>query len=145
MERMYRLGEMENEIRKLNLESIPDDLMGLEAKGEEYHLVVSGWWVYVPRYKVNLQQGVVCRQDVMDAPYLPDVCVTVLREEKKMERAYFMDSTFIPTLYHWLMEKYPVADIETSWSILQIPNEEEAAPLIIEGMEEIYEMYNQGQ
>lgn len=144
MERMYRLGIIENEIPKLNLEAIPDDLMELEVEGEEYHLVVSGWWVYVPRYKVNLQQGVVCRQNVRDEAYLPDVQVTVLKEEEKMECAYVMDSTFIPTLYHWLMGKCPVADIETSWSVLRIPNESEVA-FYIEGMEDIYEMYNKGQ
>ena len=46
MEKSYRLGEVEEVLAGMEqLAEVADDIM---ESGEDYRIVISGWWVHIP-------------------------------------------------------------------------------------------------
>ncbi len=90
-----RLHEAEEIISEMDLFHVPDDVMESE---EDYRIVISGWWVYIPELNINLHEGVFCNYDEEEKEYLPDFSLTVIMEadseKKEGEWLYYENDGF---------------------------------------------------
>ena len=56
--------------------------------GEDYQIIISGWWVHIPELGLNLHEGIFCNYDGEEGGYLPDFAVTVVKEEGQTEEEW---------------------------------------------------------
>lgn len=124
MEKVYRLGTVEEAISELDLFDVPDDIM---ESDEDYEIVISGWWVHIPELNINLHDGVLCCFDDNEQAYLPDFTVTVVKEAAKTETKegdwlYYEQDGFVVTLANYLHGKMDISRIEQLSCFICIPD-----------------------
>lgn len=88
MNRMCRLGEAEELLSEMDFSDVADDIVETE---EDTQLIVSGWWVFLPQFNLQLHEGILCNWDEEELMFMPDVAVTVVYEADadRTEYIYF--------------------------------------------------------
>lgn len=88
MNRICRLGEVEEFISEMDFFDVADDIAETE---EDIQLIVSGWWVFLPQLNLQLHEGILCNWDEEEQMFMPDVAVTVVYEADadRTEYIYF--------------------------------------------------------
>ena len=111
MIKQCNMAEVENVIEELDLSEIPDDVLELE---EGYQLVLSGWYVHIPKLHIRLHEGVVGYWDEEMKEYMPDFCVTVIypEEAEGTEYLYYEQDGMFTTMVNWLHGQRSVEEIE---------------------------------
>lgn len=120
MEKTYRLGQVEEIIAGMELAEVPDDIL---ESGEDYEIVISGWWVHVPELGLNLYEGIFCNYDKEEDAYLPDFSVTVVKEEEEEEWIYYEQDGFVITLANFLHGKMDIGQLEQLFCFIRMPEE----------------------
>ncbi len=121
MEKSYRLGEVEEVLAEMEqLAEVADDIM---ESGEDYRIVISGWWVHIPELGLNLHEGIFCNYDEEEGGYLPDFAVTVVKEEGQEEWIYYEQDGFLITLANYLHGKTDLGNLEQLCCFIRIPDE----------------------
>lgn len=120
MEGVCKIGNVEEAIYEMEIDSVADDIVETE---DGCQLVISGWWVHIPELGINLHEGIFCRYDEKEKEYLPDFSVTVIREEGQEEWLYYEQDGFAITLANWLNGKENVSNLEQMQCFICIPNE----------------------
>ena len=69
MNKKCNMAEVEKIIEEMDLSEIPDDVVELE---DGYQLVVSGWYVHIPKLHLRLHEGVVGYWDEEMKEYMED-------------------------------------------------------------------------
>lgn len=119
MEKAYRLGEVEESLAEMEeLAEVPDDIM---ESGEDYQIVISGWWVHIPKLGLNLHEGIFCNYEKEEGGYLPDFAVTVVKEEGKEEWIYYEQDGFLITLANYLRGKKDLMQLEQLCCFICMP------------------------
>ena len=121
MERAYRAGAVEEEISLMDLDDIPADLVYTDSQCREQVMIISGWWIHIPEWGINLHQGAICKSEA-EKNGLPDRYVTVIRKSGEDEWLYYEESGFVSTLYHWLKGVYTVQAIEWVPCYIRLPD-----------------------
>lgn len=120
-----RLGEAEETVSEMDLFHVADDVM---ESDEDYQIVISGWWVYIPELDINLHEGVFCNFDEEEQAFLPDFSITVIREADKEGKAgewlYYEQDGFVITLANYLHGKMDISQIEQLSCFICIPDGE---------------------
>lgn len=75
MIKQCNMAEVENVIEEMDFSEIPDDVAELE---DGYQLVISGWYVHIPKLHLRLHEGVIGYWDEEMREYMPDFCVMVI-------------------------------------------------------------------
>ena len=120
MEKSYRLGEVEEILAEMEqLAGVADDIM---ESGEDYQIVISGWWVYIPDLGLNLHEGIFCNYDEEEGGYLPDFAITVVKEEEQEEWIYYEQDGFLITLANYLHGKTDLGNLEQLCCFIRIPD-----------------------
>ena len=78
MEQLYRLETVEKVLAEMDMSEVADDIM---ESDKDYRIVISGWYVHIPEFGVNLHEGIFCNYDETEQAYLPDFSITVIMEE----------------------------------------------------------------
>lgn len=120
MEKTYRLGQVEEIIAGMELAEVPDDIL---ESGEDYEIVISGWWVHVPELGLSLYEGIFCNYDKEEDAYLPDFSVTVVKEEEEEEWIYYEQDGFVITLANFLHGKMDIGQLEQLFCFIRMPEE----------------------
>lgn len=121
MEKSYRLGEVEEILAEMEqLAEVADDIM---ESGEDYQIIISGWWVHIPELGLNLHEGIFCNYDEEEGGYLPDFAVTVVKEEGQEEWIYYEQDGFLITLANYLHGKTGLGNLEQLCCFIRIPDE----------------------
>ena len=120
MEKTYRLGQVEEIIAGMELAEVPDDIL---ESGEDYEIVISGWWVHVPELGLNLCEGIFCNYDKEEDANLPDFSVTVVKEEEEEEWIYYEQDGFVITLANFLHGKMDIGQLEQLFCFIRMPEE----------------------
>lgn len=121
MERAYQLGTIEEEIFLMDLNDLPDDIVKTESQYGEQVIIISGWWVHIPEWGMNLRQGAICKSEG-DKKGLPNQYVTVVQKPGEDGWLYYEESGFIATLYYWLKGEYTVQAIEGVPCYIRLPD-----------------------
>lgn len=125
MKKAYRLGEVEEAIGEIDFSDVADDVM---ESGEDYQIVISGWWVQIPELGLNLHEGVFCSYDETEKMYLPDFSVSVVvesgEENKEGDWLYYEQDGFVITLANYLSGKMDVERIEQLSCFICLPDME---------------------
>ena len=85
MNKQCSMAVLETVIEEMDFSEIPDDVVEVE---EGYQLVLSGWYVHIPKLHIRLHEGVVGYWDEEMKEYMPDFCVTVIYPEDLKETEY---------------------------------------------------------
>lgn len=120
MERAYQLGAVEEEIFMMDLDYLPDDIVEIDGQEGKQVMVISGWWVHIPEWQINLHQGAICKSDGKKG--LPDRYVTVIQEMGEDRWLYYEEADFVLTLYHWLKGENPEQSIEGVPCYIRLPD-----------------------
>ena len=120
MERAYRVGAVEEIIFLMDLADLPDDIVYTDSQCGEQVMIISGWWVHIPEWGVNLHQGAICKSEGENKG-LPDRYVTVIRKSAEDGWLYYEESGVVSTLYHWLKGAYTVQAIEGVPCYIRLP------------------------
>ena len=122
MNKKCNMAEVEKIIEEMDLSEIPDDVVELE---EGYQLVVSGWYVHIPKLHLRLHEGVVGYWDEEMKEYMPDFCVTVIYPEdlEETEYLYYEQDRMFTTMVNWLHGQMSVEEIEQLGCEILIPQE----------------------
>lgn len=120
MKKAYRLGQVEEIIAEMELTEVPDDIM---ESGEDYQIVISGWWVNIPELGLNLHEGIYCNYSKEEGGYLPDFAVTVVKEEGEEEWLYYEQDGFTITLANYLHGKMDLVQVEQLFCFIHMPDE----------------------
>lgn len=127
MEIPCRLREAEEIIGGMDLFYVADDI--LEC-GENYQIVVSGWWAHIPELGINLREGVFCNYDETEKEYLPDFAVTVIMEAETEEDGgwlYYEQDGFEITLANYHSRKLTMEAVSELSCLICIPDNEPEA------------------
>ncbi len=120
-----RLNEAEEAVSKMDLFYVADDVM---ESGEDYQIVISGWWVHIPELDINLQEGVFCNYDEEEQAFLPDFSITVIREAdaegKEGEWLCYEQDGFAVTLANYMHGNMDISRIEQLSCFICIPDGE---------------------
>lgn len=119
MEKSYRLGEVEEVVAEMDFMGVPDDVM---ESDENYEIVVSGWWVYIPELGLNLHEGIFCNYNKEEDAYLPDFSLTVVKEEGQEEWLYYEQDGFVITLANYLHGKMSLGQLEQLFCFIRMPD-----------------------
>ena len=119
-----RLNGAEEAVSKMDLFHVADDVM---ESGEDYQIVISGWWVHIPELDIKLHEGVFCNYDVEEKAYLPDFSITVIREVgaegTEGEWFYYEQDGFVITLANYLHGSMDISSIEQLSCCICIPDD----------------------
>lgn len=101
MEKTYRLGNVEEELFKMDFDYLPCDIAEIETPKGIKTLIISGWWVHVPELGVNVHQGGICKTgEAMDK--LPELYVSIIRAHNETLWFYYEEADIVTILFHWL-------------------------------------------
>ena len=122
MIKQCNMAEVEKNIEEMDLSEITDDVVELE---EGYQLVVSGWYVHIPKLHLRLHEGVVGYWDEEMKEYMPDFCVTViyLEDSAETEYLYYEQDGMFTTMANWLHGQMSMEEIEQLACEILIPQE----------------------
>ena len=122
MNKKCNMAEVEKIIEEMDLSEIPEDVVELE---DEYQLVVSGWYVHIPKLHLRLHEGVVGYWDEEMKEYMPDFCVTVIYPEdpEETEYLYYEQDGLFTTMVNWLHGQMFMEEIEQLRCEILIPQE----------------------
>ena len=122
MIKQCNMAEVEKVIEEMDLSEIMDDVVELE---EGYQLVVSGWYVHIPKLHLRLHEGVVGYWDEEMKEYMPDFCVTVIYPEDpaETEYLYYEQDGMFTSMVNWLHGQMSVEEIEQLRCEILIPQE----------------------
>ncbi len=120
-----RLHEAEEIVSEMDLCRVPDDIV---ESDEDYQIVISGWWVYLPELGICLREGVLCNYDEEEKVYLPDFSITVIMDaDTKMQEGgwicYERDG-FEITLANYYGGKFSMAAVSELPCVICIPDNE---------------------
>ena len=120
-----RLHEAEEIVSEMDLCRVPDDIV---ESDEDYQIVISGWWVYLPELGICLREGVLCNYDEEEKAYLPDFSITVIMDaDTKMQEdgwlCYERDG-FEITLANYYGGKFSMAAVSELPCVICIPDNE---------------------
>lgn len=120
MNKQCRLADLEKMLEKLELSEVPDDIVELE---EGYQLVVSGWYVNIPKLKIRLHEGIVGYWDEEVKEYLPDFSVTVIypADLGETEYIYYEQDGIFTTMINWLHGQMDINEIEQFMCKIVVP------------------------
>jgi len=119
-----RLHEAEEIVSEMDLFHVADDIM---ESDEDYQIVISGWWVYVPELNINLHEGVFCNYDEEEKEYLPDFVITVIMEaeqEKEGGWLYYEQDGFVITLANYFGGRMGMDAVSELSCLICIPDNE---------------------
>lgn len=119
-----RLHEAEEIVSEMDLFHVADDIMESE---EDYRIVVSGWWVYIPSFNINLHEGVFCNYDEEEREYLPDFAVTAIMEveqEKEGGWLYYEQDGFLLTVLNYFGGQMDMETVSMLPCLICIPEGE---------------------
>lgn len=119
-----RLHEAEEIVSEMDLFHVADDIM---ESDEDYQIVISGWWVYVPELNINLHEGVFCNYDEEEKDYLPDFAITVIMEaeqEKEGGWLYYEQDGFVITLANYFGGRMGMDAVSELSCLICIPDNE---------------------
>lgn len=110
MQEVYRLGEVEEIVLKMELSEVDDDVALTE---DDMEIVISGWYVYIPGLNLRLHEGIVGVWDDKIKGYMPDFSATVLFEGqgKNTEYLYLEQGGFVSTIFNWLNGRLSVLEV----------------------------------
>lgn len=99
-----RLVDAEEIIAEMDLMDVADDVM---ESDEDYQIVISGWWVYIPELELNLHEGIFCNYEKEEQAYLPDFSITIVSENpgeeiKEGDWLYYEQDGFVISLLNYL-------------------------------------------
>jgi len=122
MNKQCSMAVLETVIEEMDFSEIPDDVVELDAG---YQLVVSGWYVHIPKLHLRLHEGVVGYWDEEMKDYMPDFCATVIypKNLKETEYLYFEQDSMFTTMVNWLHGQMSVEEIEQLRCEILIPQE----------------------
>ena len=122
MIKQCNMAEVEKVIEEMDLSEIPEDVVELE---DEYQLVVSGWYVHIPKLHLRLHEGVVGYWDEEMKEYMPDFCVTIIYPEDpaETEYLYYEQDGMFTTMVNWLHGQMSIEEIEQLGCEILIPQE----------------------
>ena len=122
MNKQYSMVEVEAVIEEMDFSEIPDDVVELE---EGYQLVLSGWYVHIPKLHIRLHEGVVGYWDEEMKEYMPDFCVTVIYPDDlaETEYLYYEQDGMFTTMVNWLHGQMSMEEIEQLGCEILIPQE----------------------
>lgn len=111
MEKLYRLMDVEEIVAEMDMSEVADDVVETD---EQYQLVISGWYVYIPTLNMRLHEGIVCNWDEQAKMFMPDFSVTVLFEGEENEERYiyYEQDGMVITLANWLNGVMSMDEIE---------------------------------
>lgn len=89
----YKLSDVEGVIAEM------EELM---EEDTEYRIIRSGWWVYIPELALCLHEGVFLNFEEEEQEYMPDFCITVIRENGQEGWLYYEQDDFLISLANWL-------------------------------------------
>lgn len=113
-------GTVEEVLTELDLEDIPDDMLERE---EEYQIVISGWWVEIPKLRLCLYEGIFCNYEEEEQAYLPDFFITVIKEMGMDDWIYYEQDGFLITLANWLHGSVEMEQLEQMICFIRKPEE----------------------
>lgn len=120
-----RLREVEEIINEIDLSYVADDVVETE---DDYQIVVSGWWIFIPELQINVHEGVFCNYDENEKEYLPDFSITIIMEADKENREgkwiYYEQDGFEITLANYFSGKMDMEAISELSCSICIPNDE---------------------
>lgn len=124
-----RLNEAEETASEMDLFYVADDIM---ESGEDYQIVISGWWIAIPELGLNLHEGVFCCYKEEEQAFLPDFSITVIREsaEEEIQEGdwlYYEQDGFVITLANYLQGKVELSRMEQLSCFICIPDGEPGA------------------
>ena len=116
------MADVEMVIEEMDFCGIPDDVVELE---NGYQLVVSGWYVHIPKLHIRLHECVVGYWDEEIKEYMPDFCVTVIYSEnlKETEYLYYEQDGMFTTMVNRLHGQMSMDEIEQLRCEIRIPQE----------------------
>ena len=119
----FRIHEVEEVISVMDLSEVEDDIA--ETDGD-MQLVISGWYVNIPKLNLNLREGVVCIWDDEEKLFMPDFAVTVIYEGdiESKDWIYYEQDGFVVALANWLNGRLPVEQIEQLRCEIVIPQQD---------------------
>ncbi|MBQ8232519.1 MAG: hypothetical protein IJZ34_11420 [Lachnospiraceae bacterium] len=122
MNKQCSMSEVESVIEEMELSEISEDVAELE---EGYQLVLSGWYVRIPKLHLRLHEGVVGYGDEEMKEYMPDFCVTVIYPEEpaETEYLYYEQDGMFTTMVNWLHGQMSMEEIEHLECEILIPQE----------------------
>jgi len=135
-EMKFRIHEVEEVISVMDLSEVEDDIA--ETDGD-MQLVISGWYVNIPKLNLSLREGVVCIWDDEEKLFMPDFAVTVIYEGdiESKDWIYYEQDGFVVALANWLNGRLPVEEIEKLRCEIVIPQQDIVANNnLIKGSEE---------
>lgn len=106
----YLLGNVEEAIYEMEL----DEEAEIIEMEDDYQIIVSGWYVYIPDLSLKFRAGVVSNWDEEEQEYLPDFAVTVIYEEDSegSDYLYYEQDEMIISLANWLNARVPLEEIQ---------------------------------
>lgn len=124
MEKVYRLGMVEEIINEMDLHNVPADII---ESWQGCQIVISGWRVNIPELGVNLHQGVLCSYDGEAEACLPDYAITVVTKPAgevvaEGEWIYYEQNGFMLTLLNYLHGEMDINRIEQLPCFIQMPD-----------------------
>lgn len=111
MEKVYRLGTVEEELFMMDFDYLPCDIAEIETPKGAKTLIISGWWVHIPELEINVYQGGVCKIGE-EVEVLPELYVTILRRHNETLWLYYEEADIITILFHWLEGQYSKQKLE---------------------------------
>lgn len=106
----YKLSDVESVIAGMEeLLEVPEEMMEDDA---EYRIIRSGWWVYIPELALCLHEGIFLNYEEEEQAYMPDFCITVIRENGQDDWLYYEQDGFLISLANWLHGAYSVGRLK---------------------------------
>ena len=121
-----RVRQVEEIVNEIDLSYVADDVVETE---EDYQIVVSGWWIFIPELHINVHEGVFCTYDENEKEYLPDFSITIIMEadteRRKGKWIYYEQDGFEITLANYFSGKMAMEAISELSCFICIPNDED--------------------
>lgn len=117
----YKLKDIEDVVFDM------DELMDIERSvvviDDDLHIVVSGWFVYVPSLNLILREGLACVLDEKTKSYQPDFDVVLIYEgdPSSQDILYYEQDSMVTTLNNWLHSKFSCTELRNLDCELHIP------------------------
>lgn len=114
MEFSCPFGMAEELLRQEQYPAAPDTETEIDGK----IMVLSGLRVYLPRFSITVHEGFYCRRE--DGGELsPESMVTVLIDKETGRFLYDSESDFVETVWEWMEEKIPLAELKRYGCIVE--------------------------
>lgn len=106
----YKLSDVESVIAEMEeLIEVPEEIM---EEDTEYRIIRSGWWVCIPELDLCLHEGIFLNFEEEEQNYMPDFCITVIRENGQEGWLYYEQDGFLISLANWLHGAYSMDRLE---------------------------------